>query len=235
MTNNPETLLTVPEGEYRQLLDEREQLRRQRDELQASNTRLVERSRAERQGGILSGKAIELAVKRGDIVIDPFVPEHINPASIDLTLGDQVMFYQYTDINIDPKRKPQEAHEMRMEKIDADGFWVQPGVLYLMHTNERIFNPAHVSCLDGKSSIGRLGVKVHETAGYGDTGFDGQYTLEVTSVYRTRLYAGMRIAQMRFHTVVGEIADYRTKGHYTGEKATGPVASMAWKQFREKP
>lgn len=92
--------------------------------------------------------------------------------------------------------------------------------------------------LDGKSSIGRLGVQVHVTAGYGDPGFDGQYTLEVTSVYPVRVYPGMRFCQMRFHT--RDLGDQTVlkgpllyAGSYEGETSRGPVPSMIWRQFEE--
>lgn len=108
---------------------------------------------------------------------------------------------------------------------------VQPGVLYLMHTEEVVAPGPYVGCLDGKSSIGRLGVLVHYTAGYVDTGYRGQLTLEVSATLPTRLYPGMRIAQIRFHTVVGPVVDYAAKGHYTGDAAKGPVPSQVHKQF----
>jgi dCTP deaminase len=73
---------------------------------------------------------------------------------------------------------------------------------------------------------------VHATAGYGDPGFDGQYTLEVTVMHPLRVYSGMRVAQMRFHTVVGEVDLYR--GSYAGDLARGPVASTAYRQFLPK-
>lgn len=81
---------------------------------------------------------------------------------------------------------------------------LEPRKLYLLHTAERVSTKAFVPVLDGKSSIGRLGICIHLTAGYGDPGFDGQYTLEVTCVIPVRIYAGMRFCQMRFHTMVGE-------------------------------
>jgi dCTP deaminase len=108
---------------------------------------------------------------------------------------------------------------------------LEPNVGYLMHTIERVHTKKYVPVLDGKSSIGRLFMKVHETAGYGDAGFDGQYTLEVTVVHPLRVYPGMRIAQMRFHTILGEVQKLYA-GNYTGEAAKGPVPSRAWRQFR---
>jgi len=99
-----------------------------------------------------------------------------------------------------------------------------------MHTAERVFSNRFVPVLDGKSSIGRLGICVHLTAGYGDPGFNGQYTLEVTTVYPVRVYPRMRFCQMRFHMIEGEVQQYT--GNYTGGSAMGPVASRCWKQFQ---
>jgi dCTP deaminase len=190
---------------------------------------------------------IKQHVVDGVIEIDPYVEANVQPASIDLTLGREVRVYKHfcTDpgashvgmnvvprggyIFMDPKRE-QETHGL---KIADEGFVINPGVLYLMHTAERIRTDKFVSVLDGKSSIGRMGVVVHLTAGYGDPGFDGQYTLEVTCVHPVKLYPGMKIAQMRFHTVLGELDSYADKGHYTGAEATGARPSMAHKQFEE--
>lgn len=118
-------------------------------------------------------------------------------------------------------------------EIDPDQGWLlKPGIGYLMHTVERISTMYYVPVLDGKSSIGRLFLTVHVTAGYGDTGFDGQYTLEVVAQYPTIVYPGMRFGQMRFHTLKGEVTDYKMRGNYTGEASMGPVPSMAYKQFK---
>jgi dCTP deaminase len=92
-----------------------------------------------------------------------------------------------------------------------------------MHTLERVWTRRFVAVLDGKSSLGRLGVSIHQTAGYGDPGFDGHYTLEMTTIYPVRLRVGMRVAQMRFHEPVGETLTYA--GRYTGLNAVGPVAA----------
>ncbi len=181
------------------------------------------------QGGILSGAAIRKEMERGNIEVDPFEPAHINPASIDLTLGRQVCEYVDAPV-LDSKCK------LNFKQYEADAFTLVPGRLYLMHTVERVFTKVFVPVLDGKSSIGRLGICVHLTAGFGDPGFDGQYTLEVTSVFRVRVYAGMRFCQMRFHNLVQPadepLLDYRDKGNYVGNSSRGPVTSMSWKQFK---
>jgi len=183
---------------------------------------------------ILTGPEIRRQVELGNIEIDPFVPEHVNPASVDLTLGGEVGKYRTLSVTSFKDREIEfldAAREYKLEKIQFGSFIIlQPGQLYLMHTVERVRATRFVPILDGKSSLGRLGVSVHQTAGYGDPGFDGQYTMEVTCVLPVRLYAGMRVAQIRFHAVQGEIEEYR--GNYVGEAARGPVASRSWRQFK---
>lgn len=117
--------------------------------------------------------------------------------------------------------------------IDPEMGWVlQPGIGYLMHTAERVTTNCYVPVLDGKSSVGRIFVKVHETAGYGDPGFDGHYTLEVTSQLPVKVYPGMRFCQIRFHTIVGEVLSYQEhRSNYKGVSAEGAVASRIYKQF----
>jgi len=185
---------------------------------------------------ILSGSAIRSAVDRGDIVIDPFDAKRVNPASVDLTLGTKIRTYRaaaWTDVLDCKVNNPTDLAEMDHER---GTFVLLPGHLYLMHTAERVRTDKYVPVLDGKSSLGRLGVQVHMTAGYGDPGFDGQYTLEVTAVYQTRVYAGMRFCQMRFHTIwraIDEFVPTLYNGNYTGEASMGPVPSRSWKQFEK--
>lgn len=202
---------------------------------------------------ILSGQEVLKQVRAGRIRVEPFDETRINPVSLDLHLGDTVAVY--TDMvsglpiegtkNFDgallspqpylgsgamDSRKPASTSKFT---IDPERGWVlRPGIGYLMHTKERVGTEHYVPILDGKSSIGRLFVKIHETAGFGDPGFYGQYTLEVTSVFPLRVYAGMRFCQMRFHTIEGEIRSYAEhKSNYVGTLAEGPVASRAWKMF----
>ncbi len=218
--------------------------------------------------GILPDRQIRAAVTRGDIEIDPFNPAHVNPASYDLTLGDEVMIYKrwvgydenydsrgpsgletsradvigprdgsdlyrpHTDLVLDSREEPNTAKF----KIHPEAGWIlKPGIGYLMHTAERVHTKRYVPVLDGKSSIGRLFIVVHVTAGYGDPGFNGQYTLEVTVTHPVKVYPGMKIAQMRFHTIAGPDAplDRIYDGNYTGTDARGPVASKAFRQFKK--
>jgi len=183
---------------------------------------------------ILTGPEIRRQVGLGNIEIDPFVPEHVNPASVDLTLGREILTYEFdTDLfNTFENMLLDSKREQRTKKsyiFDDSGVVIYPGVLYLMHTVERVCAKTFVPILDGKSSLARLGVSVHATAGFGDPGFNGQWTLEVTCVLPVRLYAGMRVAQVRFHAVQGEVEQYA--GNYV-EHAAGPVASRSWRQFK---
>lgn len=210
---------------------------------------------------ILSGNEIRRQVKNGRIEISPFTPDHVNdevvtpefvnPASVDLTLGDEIgvyadwvevpfqagksapnfvedgRFFRPLDRVFDIKEKP----NLLKYKIDPKKGWVlRPGIGYLAHTVERVTTDIFVPILDGKSSIGRLFVKIHETAGFGDPHFNGQYTLEVTAMHPIRIYPGMRFCQIRFHVIEGDVTPY--EGNYTGDDARGPVASKAWRQFK---
>lgn len=198
--------------------------------------------------GILSDTAILAALDKGDIEIDPFTPAHVNITSYDLTLGDEVRVYsnwvQDTEFasqmmdgrslyslneHIDIKEEPR----TRSYRITEKGWVLKPGIGYLMHTREKVHSRKYNPILDGKSSIGRLFIQVHATAGYGDPGFNGQYTLEVIARHPIRVYAGMRFCQIRFHTIAGELSrTYDQVGHYTSDQAKGAVPSQAWRQFK---
>ena len=203
-------------------------------------------------GGVLSDQAIRAALDEGSIKIDPFEAEQLNPVSYDLTLGGQVTVYKgwvetesYTQWSLDKPKDGRLLHAVQgtfdvkkkpeFESFQMDpkeGWVIKPGIGYLMHTRERIWTEKFIPVIDGKSSIGRLFIQIHITAGFGDPGFDGQYTLEVVAQHPVRVYPGMRIAQIRFHTIAGELVKlYQQTGHYTGEHAVGAVPSQAWRQF----
>lgn len=183
---------------------------------------------------ILTGSEIREWQKRGIIHVDPWEEKHLNAASIDLRLGSKVAVYkrwQNTQEFIDVKWP--EHFDVHTFDIPELGIILLPNTLYLMHTLERVcVKEGAVPVLDGKSSLGRLGVIVHMTAGYGDPGFDGQYTLEVSVMHPIRLYTGMRFCQMRFHQTTGSHVDYKDKGHYVGKDAFGPIPSKVYLQFK---
>ena len=199
--------------------------------------------------GILSGNAIAAAVAAGDIQIDPFNQKQLNPASYDVTLGDEACVYT-EPVNVDepflfggahrgveltqfdgPFLDAKKENSTKTIKMSEAGFLLKPGIGYLLHTRERIRTDIFVPIIDGKSSIGRLFITVHVTAGYGDPGFDGQYTLETVVTHPVIIYPGMRFGQVRFHTMLGVPNLYKENGNYVGVDAKGPVPSRSFKQF----
>lgn len=203
--------------------------------------------------GILTGSAIRSEVASGAIKITPFDAARINPASYDLTLGSRVAVYRdvvHADFaapnanfapgcNVTARNSlsgyidAAKKNEVAEYEMDERGLLLRPGIGYLMHTSERITTDRYVPIIDGKSSIGRLFAYCHVTAGYGDPGFDGQYTLEVVVIHPLRVYPGMRFCQMRFHTMVGDPVLYQSAGHYKGALAEGPIPSQSYRMFEE--
>lgn len=115
-------------------------------------------------------------------------------------------------------------------KIPPEGMLLCPGILFLGHTNEVTETPRHVPCLEGRSSVGRLGLGSHVTAGFGDQNFRGDWTLELTVVQKLRVYANVRICQIFYTETVGAVRPY--VGKYQGQ--LGPKPSMLWKDFERK-
>lgn len=174
----------------------------------------------------LTGSAIRKAVESGDIMIDPFDPKQLNPNSYDLRLSPYVM--QYDDEILDAAKEL----KVRQYELTSRGLVLMPGELYLMATVERTATDRFVPCVEGRSSTGRLGISVHETAGFGDIGFDGTWTLEVSVKRPVRVYAGMRICQVFFETCteIEEPGD-RYQGKYNGQ--IGPRPSKIWTERDE--
>jgi dCTP deaminase len=150
---------------------------------------------------ILSGHQIR--ERLGDeIVIDPFDEKHLNPNSYNLSLHDEVMVYE--EVVLDMKK----ANRVRRIKIPAEGMVLNPDQLYLGRTVERTETHHLVPMIEGRSSVGRLGLFVHVTAGFGDVGFRGHWTLEMFAVQPVRIYAGVPICQIFYHEVTGDVTEY---------------------------
>ena len=132
-----------------------------------------------------------------------------------------------------------ESHELDMKrpvatrrfKIPPEGFQIQPGTLYLGRTLEFTRTENLVPMLEGRSSVGRLGMFIHITAGFGDVGFAGYWTLEISCIQPIRIYAGVSICQIFYHTIQGEFDPYRS-GKYQNNADMQP--SMLYKDFDEK-
>lgn len=144
------------------------------------------------------------------------------------------MVYKYADIDdvcmLDMKKPPETIEH----KIPKEGFVLHPNTLYLGVTRERAGSDFYVACIEGRSSVARLGLQVHMTAGFGDLGFKGCWTLEMVCTHSIRIYAGTKICQVYFDTVVGDIGDRYDKEHrgkYGKQDEVAPVASRLYKDF----
>ncbi len=151
---------------------------------------------------ILTGNAIREQLGK-NILIDPFDEKLLNPNSYNLRLHDELLVYE--EIILDMKR----PNRYRRYVIPPEGLVLQPNQLYLGRTMERTETSNLVPMLEGRSSIGRLGLFVHVTAGFGDVGFKGYWTLEMFAVHPIRIYPGVPICQIFYHTVQGEVTEYR--------------------------
>lgn len=152
---------------------------------------------------ILSGH--EIADRLGDeIVIEPYDPDRLNPNSYNLALHHELLTYE--EVVLDMKR----PNRTRRLRIPEGGLVLAPGQLYLGRTAERTETHGLVPMIEGRSSVGRLGLFVHVTAGFGDVGFCGYWTLEMFAVHPVRVYPGVPICQIFYHQLVGEATPYQS-------------------------
>jgi dCTP deaminase len=157
-----------------------------------------------RQAMILTGSEIKSQLGK-NIVIEPFDEKQLNPNSYNLRLHDELLVYE--EIVLDLRR----PNRYRRYVIPPEGLVLQPRQLYLGRTVERTETHNYVPMLEGRSSIGRLGLFVHVTAGFGDVGFSGYWTLEMFAVHPIRIYPGVPICQIFYHTLEGVVTEYRSK------------------------
>jgi dCTP deaminase len=170
---------------------------------------------------ILSGCEINKR-RGGDIIIEPFCPAQLNPNSYNLRLHNELLVY--TDPVLDMKQPPHTANLT----IPEDGLVLEKGRLYLGRTCEHTTTNNLVPMLEGRSSIGRLGLFIHVTAGFGDVGFSGFWTLEMFCIQPIKIYPGVEICQIFYHTIEGEHQDY-SSGKYQGNSGIQP--SMLYRDF----
>lgn len=140
-----------------------------------------------------------------NIVIVPYTSGNLNPNSYDVTLNEKIVTYKSHMIDV------KEDNETESYIIEDNGFVMIPGVLYLGRTNEYTETKGFIPGIEGKSSLARLGIQVHMTAGFGDVGFKGFWTLEMTCVHPVRIYKDMRIAQLYYDDITGNYEDYKGK------------------------
>ena len=177
---------------------------------------------------ILSDKEILLEIQKGTILIEPYRPECLGTNSYDVHLSKYLATYNSPLLDA---KKHNATHHF---EIPEDGYVLEPGVLYLGSTEEYTETHAHVPFLEGKSSMGRLGIDIHATAGKGDVGFCNHWTLEISCIQPVRIYAGMPVGQLIYFVVQGEIENAYNKkssAKYT-QRTPKPMESMMWKNFK---
>jgi dCTP deaminase len=177
---------------------------------------------------ILSDKKILEEIKKKSIVITPFDIKNMGGNSYDVHLSKYLA--QYVDKTLDAKKH----NKIKHFEIPKEGFILKPGQLYLGATMEYTETHKHVPFLEGKSSTGRLGIDIHATAGKGDVGFCGYWTLELSASKPVRVYAGMPVAQLIYYVVSGKVDrlyNKKSSAKYSYQEKR-PKESMMWKNFK---
>jgi dCTP deaminase len=160
------------------------------------------------------------------IIIEPFNYKNLGPNSYDLHLSNELLIYE--DSILDVKKKS----NIKKIEIPQEGYILQPGELYLGSTVEYTETKNFVPRIDGKSSIGRLGICVHITAGLGDVGFCGNWTLEITVIKPTKIYPNIPICQIYYETINSyPNITYNLKKNSKYNKQKGPTPSKMYMNF----
>jgi len=152
-------------------------------------------------------------ITRGSINIDPYDAKLVQPNSLDIRLGNHFVWYTGSSEVIDPYNK--DSVSSGIEEVHADSFILNPGQFVLAETLECIGLPDNVvATIEGKSSIARLGITLHQTGGWIDAGFRGTITLEMANVNSrpVKVYAGMPVGQLVFYTTERAERPYDKKG-----------------------
>ncbi|HIG98117.1 TPA: dCTP deaminase [Candidatus Woesearchaeota archaeon] len=179
---------------------------------------------------LLSDKSIREAIKAGKIVIKPFFEDCVQPSSIDIHLDNKFLLFNKSKHGIIDVKQKQEGLMMPVEIKDNEPFILHPGEFILGSTLESVKLSSDIAGrIEGKSSLGRLGLLIHSTAGFIDPGWEGNLTLELSNVspLPITLYYKMKIGQVSFVNMSTPVdRPYGSKGlgsHYQGQKV--PVAS----------
>lgn len=173
---------------------------------------------------ILSGKEIYRNLNK-KIFIEPFNERQLNPNSYNLRLHNQLLVYE------DPVLDMRKPNKTSVLTIPESGLVLEPNRLYLGRTVEYTRTEGFVPMLEGRSSVGRLGLVVHVTAGFGDVGFAGYWTLEMFCIKPIRIYAGVEICQIYYHTICGDYEPY-SSGKYQNNEGIQP--SLLYRDFEKQ-
>lgn len=173
---------------------------------------------------ILSGKEIERNIG-GKIIIEPYEPSRLNPNSYNLTLHNELLVYENDTLDM------KKLNPTRRLTIPKEGLVLEPNRLYLGRTNEFTKTDGFVPMLEGRSSTGRLGLFIHVTAGFGDVGFAGYWTLEIFCIQPIRIYPNAEICQIYYHSIEGDYEPYHS-GKYQNNTDIQP--SLMYRDFEKK-
>lgn len=172
---------------------------------------------------ILSGREIKNKLGK-EIMIEPFNEGQLNPNSYNLRLHNELLVYE------EPVLDMKKENKAKGIIIPPEGLVLETGKLYLGRTMEYTKTDCYVPMLEGRSSVGRLGLFIHVTAGFGDVGFSGYWTLEIFCVQPIRVYPGVEICQIYYHSIEGDYDRY-ISGKYQNNR--GIQGSLLYKDFEK--
>ena len=170
---------------------------------------------------IFTGQEIKKRLGK-DIIISPYEEKQLNPNSYNLRLAEDLLEYEESPLDM------KKDNPVKKLKILQEGFLLEPGKLYLGRTLEYTETHNCVPMLEGRSSVGRLGVFIHITAGFGDVGFAGHWTLEISCIQPVRIYAGVSVCQIFYHSLLGDVVEYQSKKYQNNQEIQ---SSRMWMDF----
>ena len=171
---------------------------------------------------IISGLEIKNMLNK-EIFIEPFDDSRLNPNSYNLRLHNELLVYDSHVLDMKVK------NETKTISIPPEGLVLEPGIVYLGRTVEYTKTLNDVPMLEGRSSIGRLGIYIHVTAGFGDVGFSGYWTLEISCIQPVRICPNVEICQIFYHTIFGDCSKMYKSKYQNNE---GIQASKMYEEFQ---
>ncbi len=181
---------------------------------------------------LLSDKDILKEIKAGNISIKPFRIKNLQPASYDLSMGNSFLIFNHTEHALIDVKKKVPKYTTKLTLKNGARFIIHPGEFALGTTLESVkLGGMIVGRIEGRSSLGRLGVVIHATAGFVDPGFEGCLTLEMSNFGKlpVALYTGMKIGQLAFHYISSKPLKLY-KGKYS--KAKSAMESKIYEDFK---
>ena len=183
---------------------------------------------------IISGLEIKNMLNK-EIFIEPFDDSRLNPNSYNLRLHNELLGGDSPSLPLRKSQKSASVLDMKVKNetktisIPPEGLVLEPGIVYLGRTVEYTKTLNHVPMLEGRSSIGRLGIYIHVTAGFGDVGFSGYWTLEISCIQPVRIYPNVEICQIFYHTILGDCSKMYKSKYQNNE---GIQASKMYEEFQ---